>query len=145
PPGDPGLSGRRRRVRDPQRGPRVRPGDRDPDGRRGQANPAGQAGPGPGLEAYLGGIAGCYQQTDGHKLVDLMADRIAHRGPDAAGRWDYEDDRVAVQLGQRRLAVIAPSAVTGPLTKAGLTLVYDGELYNAPDLRTELTARGVGF
>src|ERR1700742_337712 len=74
-----------------------------------------------------------------------MADRIAHRGPDAAGRWDYEDDRVAVQLGQRRLAVIDPSAVTGPLTKAGLTLVYDGELYNAPDLRTELTARGVGF
>jgi asparagine synthase (glutamine-hydrolysing) len=93
----------------------------------------------------LGGIAGCYQQTDGHKLVDLMADRIAHRGPDAAGRWDYEDDRVAVQLGQRRLAVIDPSAVTGPLTKAGLTLVYDGELYNAPALRTELTARGVGF
>jgi asparagine synthase (glutamine-hydrolysing) len=93
----------------------------------------------------LGGIAGCYQQTDGHKLVDLMADRIAHRGPDAAGRWDYEDDRVAVQLGQRRLAVIDPSTVTGPLTKAGLSLVYDGELYNAQVLRTELSARGVRF
>ena len=29
------------------------------------------------------GIAGCYQQADGHKLVDVMTDRIAHRGPDA--------------------------------------------------------------
>ncbi|HEX3750491.1 MAG TPA: asparagine synthetase B, partial [Streptosporangiaceae bacterium] len=74
-----------------------------------------------------------------------MADRIAHRGPDGAGRWDYEDDRVTVQLGQRRLAVIDPGTVTGPLTKSGLTLVYDGELYNARVLRTELTARGVRF
>jgi asparagine synthase (glutamine-hydrolysing) len=30
------------------------------------------------------GIAGCYQQADGRKLVDIMTDRIAHRGPDAA-------------------------------------------------------------
>src|ERR1700761_5498750 len=74
-----------------------------------------------------------------------MAERIAHRGPDAAGRWDYEDDRVSVQLGQRRLAVIDPSAITGPLTKDGLTLVYDGELYNARTLRTELAARGARF
>ena len=27
------------------------------------------------------GIAGCYQQADGQKLVDVMTDRIAHRGP----------------------------------------------------------------
>ena len=31
------------------------------------------------------GIAGCYQQADGQKLVDIMTDRIAHRGPDATG------------------------------------------------------------
>jgi len=94
----------------------------------------------------LGGIAGCYQQGDGHKLVDLMDDRIAHRGRDAAGRWDYEDERVAVQLGQRRLSVIDLSvAASGPLTKAGLTLVYDGELYNYRTLRAELAARGASF
>ena len=38
---------------------------------------------GPGAEVC--GIAGCYQQADGQKLVDIMTDRIAHRGPDAAG------------------------------------------------------------
>ncbi|HEY6499067.1 MAG TPA: asparagine synthase (glutamine-hydrolyzing) [Streptosporangiaceae bacterium] len=92
------------------------------------------------------GIAGCYQQADGHKLVDIMTDRIAHRGPDAAGRWDHEDDRVAVQLGHRRLSIIDLStAADQPLTKDGLTLVYNGELYNFQTLRAELTARGTRF
>jgi asparagine synthase (glutamine-hydrolysing) len=92
------------------------------------------------------GIAGCYQQGDGHKLVDVMTDRIAHRGPDAAGRWDHEDDRVAVQLGHRRLSIIDLStAADQPLTKDGLTLVYNGELYNFQTLRAQLTARGARF
>jgi asparagine synthase (glutamine-hydrolysing) len=92
------------------------------------------------------GIAGCYQQADGHKLVDVMTDRIAHRGPDAAGRWDHEDDRVAVQLGHRRLSIIDLStAADQPLTKDGLTLVYNGELYNFQPLRAELAARGARF
>ena len=42
------------------------------------------------------GIAGCYQQPDGHKLADIMTDRIAHRGPDAGGVWSHEDDQVSV-------------------------------------------------
>ena len=37
------------------------------------------------------GIAGCYQQADGQKLVDIMTDRIAHRGPDSAGTWRHEN------------------------------------------------------
>jgi asparagine synthase (glutamine-hydrolysing) len=92
------------------------------------------------------GIAGCYQQADGPKLADIMTDRIAHRGPDAAGRWDHEDDRVAVQLGHRRLSIIDLStAADQPLAKDGLTLVYNGELYNFQTLRAELTARGAQF
>src|SRR6201992_2022767 len=75
-----------------------------------------------------------------------MTDRIAHRGPDAAGRGDHEDDRVAVQLGHRRLSIIDLStAADQPLTKDGLTLVYNGELYNFQTLRAELTARGTRF
>jgi asparagine synthase (glutamine-hydrolysing) len=92
------------------------------------------------------GIAGCYQQVDGKKLVDVMTDRIAHRGPDSSGIWDYEDDQVAVQLGFRRLSIIdLSSAADQPFTKDGLTLVYNGELYNYRALRTELASRGVRF
>ena len=92
------------------------------------------------------GIAGCYQQADGHKLVDIMTDRIAHRGPDANGTWSHEDDRVSVQLGHRRLSIIDLSAAADqPLSKHGLTLVYNGELYNYKELKAELASRGVSF
>jgi asparagine synthase (glutamine-hydrolysing) len=92
------------------------------------------------------GIAGCYQQPDGHKLVDIMSDRIAHRGPDAAGTWSHEDDRVSVQLGHRRLSIIDLSAAADqPLLKHGMALVYNGELYNYQELRAELASRGVTF
>ena len=68
------------------------------------------------LEAEVCGITGVYQQPDGQKLVNIMTDRIAHRGPDAAGTWSHEDDRVAVQLGHRRLSIIdLSSAANQPL------------------------------
>ena len=92
------------------------------------------------------GIAGSYQQADGLKLVDIMTERIAHRGPDANGVWNHEDDRVSVQLGHRRLSIIDLSAAADqPLSKRGLTLVYNGELYNYKELRAELASRGVSF
>jgi asparagine synthase (glutamine-hydrolysing) len=92
------------------------------------------------------GITGCYQQADGQQLVDIMTDRIAHRGPDATGTWKHEDSRVSVHLGHLRLSIIDLSdAANQPLTKDGLTIVYNGELYNYKQLRAALKARGVRF
>ncbi|MGH3394094.1 MAG: asparagine synthase (glutamine-hydrolyzing), partial [Streptosporangiaceae bacterium] len=92
------------------------------------------------------GIAGCYQQADGRQLVDIMVDRMAHRGPDAAGVWAHADDRVSVQLGHLRLSIIDLSASADqPFVKHGMTLVYNGELYNYKELRAELAGRGVRF
>ena len=92
------------------------------------------------------GIAGCYQQADGRKLVDIMIDRIGHRGPDAQGTWSEEGDRVGVHLGHRRLSIIDLStAADQPLRKHGLVLIYNGELYNYRALKAELTARGTTF
>jgi asparagine synthase (glutamine-hydrolysing) len=92
------------------------------------------------------GIAGCYQQPDGKRLTDVMTHRISHRGPDAAGTWSHKDDRVSVQLGHLRLSIIDLSAAADqPLSKHGLTLVYNGELYNYREIRAELAGRGVSF
>src|SRR5258708_8850815 len=66
----------------------------------------------PGTEVC--GIAGCYHQADGQKLVDIMSDRIAHRGPDATGTWSHEDDPVRAQLGHRRPAILHPRAPAHP-------------------------------
>ena len=92
------------------------------------------------------GIAGCYQQADGQKLVDVMADRIAHRGPDAAGAWSHETETLAVHLAFRRLSIIDLSvAANQPFRKHDLVLIYNGEMYNFRALRAELRARGVQF
>jgi asparagine synthetase B (glutamine-hydrolysing) len=68
------------------------------------------------------GIVGCYQQADGRRLVEIMSERVAHRGPDAAGIWAYDQDRVTAQLGHRRLSIIDLSdAADQPLSKHGIT------------------------
>ncbi len=52
----------------------------------------------------------------------------------------------SVQLGHRRLSIIDLSAAADqPLSKHGLTLVYNGELYNFRELRAELARRGASF
>jgi asparagine synthase (glutamine-hydrolysing) len=92
------------------------------------------------------GIAGCFQQTDGRKLADVMTDRITHRGPDAGGVWSHEDERVSVHLGHRRLSIIDLStAADQPMRKGDLALLYNGELYNYKELRAELQAAGANF
>ena len=92
------------------------------------------------------GIAGCYQQTDGRKLADVMTMRIAHRGPDAGAVWSHENERVSMHLGHRRLSVIDLSAAADqPFRKGRLALLYNGELYNFRELRRELEAAGARF
>ena len=51
-----------------------------------------------------------------------------------------------MQLGHRRLSIIDLSAAADqPFAKDGLTLVYNGELYNYRALRAELVSEGVRF
>jgi len=92
------------------------------------------------------GIAGCYQQADGKALSSRMSERIAHRGPDASGSYEWTSERVALHLAHRRLSIIDLSAAADqPLVKDGLVLVYNGELYNYRELRAELSSVGVRF
>ncbi len=73
-------------------------------------------------------------------------DMMIHRGPDDAGEWWSADGRVG--LAQRRLSIIdLSSAGHQPMHDAsgGLSIVFNGEIYNFSDLRNELTAKGHGF
>jgi len=77
-------------------------------------------------------------------VADRIADALTHRGPDDHGRW--HDDRAA--LAHRRLAVIDPGPAGRQPMATGdgrFVLVYNGELYNEPQLRAELEADGVAF
>ncbi|WP_323100906.1 asparagine synthase (glutamine-hydrolyzing) [Intrasporangium sp. YIM S08009] len=92
------------------------------------------------------GIAGAFQQSDGKAVVTTMVERLGHRGPDAGGVLELVTPDTAVVLGHRRLSIIDLSeAADQPFTKDGLTLAYNGEIYNHEDLRRELQGRGVRF
>jgi len=92
------------------------------------------------------GIAGCYQQVDGKELILALSDRMAHRGPDDEGYFQFEGVQATVQFAHRRLSIIDLSrGGHQPLTKDGLTLTYNGELYNFRELREDLKRRGSTF
>ncbi|MGW1212789.1 asparagine synthase (glutamine-hydrolyzing) [Streptomyces sp. NPDC002499] len=92
------------------------------------------------------GIAGTYRWPDGKAVTDRLTDTLAHRGPDGSGRYGHPVGDGEVQLGHRRLSIIDLSETGAqPMVSDGLALTYNGELYNAPELRTELEATGVRF
>jgi len=76
--------------------------------------------------------------------VDRMAATMGDRGPDGSGSWA----RDAVAFAHRRLKVIdLSSAGDQPMVDAdlGLTIVFNGCIYNYPELRGELAGDGYRF
>jgi asparagine synthase (glutamine-hydrolysing) len=80
-------------------------------------------------------------------LADLqvMSDRLRHRGPDGEGAWS--NPREGVFLAHRRLAIIDVSGGAQPMaTQDGrLVVVYNGEIYNHGELRVQLESLGHCF
>ena len=94
------------------------------------------------------GIAGLVNLGDGDTL-SRMTEVQRHRGPDDGGCWEHRrSDGGYVGLGSRRLAIIdRSSAGHMPMsTEDGEAwIVYNGEVYNFPELRRELEAKGHRF
>lgn len=99
------------------------------------------------------GIAGfCSFQIDFTKeskkqerRVKAMGETIRHRGPDDFGIFVGKH----VAFAHTRLAVIDPVRGKQPMTKwhggYGVTIVYNGEIYNTEELRKELLEQGMIF
>lgn len=92
------------------------------------------------------GFVGFVDEGDGYDreaVVAAMAEAIAHRGPDSDGFFD--DGRCA--LGFRRLAIIDLAGARQPLFNEDqtLALVFNGEIYNYRELRSQLQAAGHVF
>jgi len=77
-------------------------------------------------------------------VIERMKDKLQKRGPDSEGSYIS----APVALGHRRLAIIdltdkaAQPMIDEP---AGVSLVFNGTIYNYPDLRKELQALGHTF
>ena len=88
------------------------------------------------------GICGFTGKED-KTVLKRMADSIIHRGPDEDGY--YSDG--SVNLGMRRLSIIDLTTGHQPIHNEDKSLwtVFNGEIYNATELRKELTEKGHRF
>ncbi len=79
-------------------------------------------------------------------LGRAMAAMLHHRGPDAEGVWS--DAEAGIVLGHRRLSIVDLSAAGAQpmVSSCGRCVIsYNGEIYNAAELRPELEAKGRRF
>jgi asparagine synthase (glutamine-hydrolysing) len=83
-----------------------------------------------GMVRFEGGV-----ERERDRLLAMRA-RLRHRGPDGDGLWL----RPRVGLVHTRLALLDPEHGAQPLVSPDgrYALVYNGEVYNAPELRREL-------
>jgi asparagine synthase (glutamine-hydrolysing) len=91
-------------------------------------------------------IVGCLSNGPypARRTIEAMADVLSHRGPDACGF--FVEGRIT--LGHRRLSVIDISdAANQPMqdSTGRYVIVFNGEIYNFAELRTELAQSGHSF
>ena len=93
------------------------------------------------------GIAGFtqfHQKIGDNATLQLMAEKIIHRGPDAGDTFAND----TVGLCHRRLSIIDLSeAGTQPLfyDNGNLAIVFNGEIYNYLSIRADLEKKGYQF
>lgn len=76
-------------------------------------------------------------------VLQAMGDAIAHRGPDGEGFFKANN----VGLVHRRLAIIDLAGGDQPIANEdeSVQVVFNGEIYNYPELRSQLEAKGHVF
>jgi len=93
------------------------------------------------------GIVGIIGARDDRTIdsatIHLMCEAIFHRGPDDEGIFVKD----GVGLGMRRLSIIDLAGGQQPVFNEdrSICVVFNGEIYNFPDLRAELEAQGHRF
>lgn len=100
-----------------------------------------------GSERPVCGWVGIFGFPESEANLRKAADTLASRGPDGWGER-VSGGPLPAGLGHRRLAILDPSAAGAqPMhdPERGVSVAYNGEIYNSPALREELRAKGARF
>src|SRR5688572_11594057 len=92
-------------------------------------------------------IAGIWGEAN-ESLIQRMTEVVSHRGPDDWGVRVFRELGQHVSFGHRRLSIIDLStAGRQPMPNEDETIwvVFNGEIYNFPELREQLVAAGHSF
>lgn len=107
------------------------------------------------------GIAGAMSRQSGIAAVETtraLTNALAHRGPDGTGFWtdtaparalaaDELPPAARMVLGHRRLSIVDLEGGGQPLSNEDgfIWVCYNGEIFNAPELRRDLESKGHVF
>lgn len=79
-------------------------------------------------------------------LLKKSVASLRYRGPDDYGVWFEEFDELRVGLGHARLSIVdLTNTGKQPLEYKNLRMVYNGEVYNYEELKSELISFGYSF
>ena len=83
---------------------------------------------------------------DWKNIIENMSESLFNRGPDASGCWI--DKEAGIAIGHRRLSIIDLSENGAQPMVSGcgrFVLTYNGEIYNAKEIRLELEKKNYSF
>lgn len=92
-------------------------------------------------EWQMCGIAGMIGEIPSRQVLKQMQDTMRRRGPDQEGIWVKH----GTALLHNRLAVIDIEGGRQPMRREHAVIVYNGELYNTAEVRTDLAKQGYVF
>lgn len=84
--------------------------------------------------------------TTSEELVE-MTNALTHRGPDSSDTKEFfSNKKIKLGLGHTRLSIIDLSSLGNqPMSKHGITTVFNGEIYNYQNLKKKLINYGYTF
>ncbi len=93
----------------------------------------------------IAGFADFTRRSTAQTLAGMTA-CMPHRGPDGSGDYLADCGEATIGLGHRRLSIIDLShAADQPMHYAGLSIVFNGEIYNYAEIRETLVGLGHSF
>ena len=93
----------------------------------------------------IAGIISTQKEIIHNRSLKTMSDSLSHRGPDGEGLWINKENTAG--LSHRRLAIIDLSAAAAqPMHYLDrYSIVYNGEIYNYKELKSDLQKAGYHF
>ncbi len=94
------------------------------------------------------GIAGFidFNNRSSKEILQECTNVLAHRGPDGCGFEFFQHENLQVGLGHRRLSIIDLSSAAGqPMWYKHFNIIFNGEMYNYAEVKTQLESLGHTF
>ena len=87
-----------------------------------------------------------FNNSSSPQVLKESTDVLSHRGPDGSGYEFFQENNFQLGLGHRRLSIIDLSnAGSQPMMYKNFCIIFNGEIYNYAEIKTELQKLGHQF